>query len=332
MRRICWIGHPYFHASLAQYDWEVSFLGFQEFEIFDWQHIVTKIGFEPDIVVVADKSLPPFVLGIENFPCITIFYAVDSHIHSWFPFYAQAFDFCLVSLFDHLTFFKNKYLPTERIIWNPPFAKDTDYPNPNVIPNYDCLFVGSLNEITLPKRAEFMSELIKYIPLQIMQGAYVDLFPLGKTLINQCENDDLNFRIFEALGCGGCLVTPHIEHGFSTLFTNGEQLLSYESGNAKAAAHAINILLKDKQLRKKISENGFKLIDKKHRAKHRAYTFTQKFTNICTDTIIKQRLQDAKKIRKNWLRPIYLLFANVLENDVVRQAYLKAARDIDYNK
>ncbi len=331
MRRVFWIGSGFFQSSLAKCGLEVYFFNFEEVAVFGWDDLVTKAGFVPDVVVVADKSRPPFVLGIENFPCLTVFYAVDTHVHSWYGFYAQAFDLCLVSLYDHQEFFRHKKLSDESIIWSPPFAQDDDAPNYQIEPEWDCLFVGNVNAENLPIRKEFFKELAQYIPsLHITRGRYKELFPKGRVLINQCENADMNFRIFEALGCAGCLVTPRIEHGFESLFVHGEHLLTYEQHNAKDAAQCIKALLVKPQLRKCLAEQGFMEVNAKHRAIHRAQNFVNelnKLENI--SEIINNRLRLAQKIRKTWLRPIYLLLADALENDILKAAYLKAAQTGD---
>ncbi len=328
MRRIFWIGSPFFQSSLAKCGFEVHFFNFEDVAVFGWSDLVRMAGYEPDVVVVADKSRPPFVLGVENFPCVTVFYAVDTHIHSWYSFYAQAFDVCLVSLHDHQEFFYNKNLPRERIAWFPPFARDTDAPNPHVQPEWDCLFVGNVNNDNLPKRTQFFKELTEYLPkLHVDKGSYADLFPKGRVLINQCENDDLNFRVFEALGCGGCLVTPRIGHGFSSLFTDGKELVCYEMHNAKDAASKIEALLHDFDLRERIAKDGLEAVNAKHRAMHRARALADLLDNMGNwDTIIAKRLGAAQNIRKAWLRPIYLLLADALQDDMLRKAYLEAAK------
>ncbi len=326
MLRLFWIGHDYFQTSLPLCGFEVRYFNFNEFEVFNWERIVEIAGYEPDVLVVADKSLPPFVLGMENFPCLTVFYAVDSHIHSWFANYAQAFDLCLVSLHDHVDFFRHKNLASERILWSPPFARDTDAPNDQISPEHDCLFVGNVNAENLAKRVKFIEELKEYMPsLHVLQGNYAKLFPLGRVLLNHCENEDLNFRVFEALGCGGVLVTPQVGHGLDKLFINKKHLVTYESGNAKDAAKCIEYLLANANVRQSLAQQGLMEIDKKHRALHRAQALSNLIHSIPRQEIINARLQNAPSVRKVWLRQIYLLFADVMQKEELREIYLKAA-------
>ena len=160
MRHLLWIGHPYFYADLAACGWqESSFCPLDDFRLFSWHDLVKQAGFEPELLVVADKSTPPFVLGMEDFPCLTVFYSVDSHIHSWHPLYAQGFDICLISLRDHAPLFAGPFLPGERIFWSPPYAPDHARPPEKSSQadgrQWDCLFVGTVNENT-PGRREFL--------------------------------------------------------------------------------------------------------------------------------------------------------------------------------
>ncbi|MBQ7738166.1 MAG: glycosyltransferase family 1 protein [Desulfovibrionaceae bacterium] len=286
-------------------------------------------GFEPDILVVADKSIPPFVLGMENFPCLTVFYAVDSHIQSWYPYYAQAFDICLLSLKDHIPSFVGPFLDQKRIFWSPPFAQDHLYPDPNK--NYqkkwDCIFVGRVNNNT-PKRKIFLDSLkTKIDNLYVTFGNYAELFPQAKVVLNFCEHNDLNFRVFEALGMGSALVTPNIPNGQNELFKVGQHFLTYDLENEASCLKAIDRLLIDDFLRAHLEHNGLELINAKHRAKHRAEAFlanVQKATEMDKE-MIKRRQANALKIRQETLRILYLLWAKEFNNPQIKEMLIKAA-------
>ncbi len=288
-------------------------------------------GFEPDVVVVADKSRPPFVLGIEKFPCFTVFYAVDTHIHSWYPYYAQVFDACLVSLKDHVSLFHGKSLKEEHVRWSPAFAKDTDTPRPEITPHWDCLFVGTINPETTPKRQAFLKQLQEHTSVHCTRGNYVELYPQGKVILNHCEHGDLNFRVFEALGCGACLVTPRIEHGLTELFTHSKELFYYDINDKNTALDGIRWLLSHENLRKDMATCGLEAIDKGHRALHRAQSFTDFFENLSSTYIqdcINKRRNNADALRNIWLKPLFLLLAEAMTQEELRTTYLQASRGI----
>ncbi|MBQ7617553.1 MAG: glycosyltransferase family 1 protein, partial [Desulfovibrio sp.] len=223
MQKILWTGNHFFVASLAQAGWtKVFHHRYDNFAFFSYEDLVKLAGFEPDVLLVADKSMPPNILGVEEFPCLTVLYVVDSHLHSWYPYYAQAFDFCLVSLKDHLPLFSQAHLSHERVMWLPPFAQDHYRPDPDCPREicYDCLFVGRVSALT-PKRQIFLKELSELFPsLEVTTGSFANLFPKAKVVLNFCEHGDLNFRVFEALGMGSALVTPRIGNGQDGLFRN----------------------------------------------------------------------------------------------------------------
>ncbi len=329
MQKIFWIGNAYFHQALADLGWQIHFFDFKQVTVFTWEDLVRMAGYEPDVVVVADKSFPPFLLGMEKFPCFTIFYAIDTHIHSWHPYYAQGFDACLVSLKDHIPLFQGKRLPAAHVRWTPAFAKDSDAPRPDLSPQWDCLFVGTVNAETTPKRKIFLDTLEKTMGrTQCMQGNYAELFPQGRVILNYCELGDLNFRVFEALACGACLVTPHIEHGFNELFTHAKDLYCYNFDDVDDAREKILYLLERDDLRKELQEQGLASVDKAHRAKHRAQSlsdFLESFSAEQRQQCIEQRRKNADEIRSFWLKPFLLLMAEAMPQENLRKAYLEAA-------
>ena len=329
MQRILWTGNPFFVRSLAACGWtHVYYHSFQAFEVFTFDDLVRAAGFVPDVLVVADKSLPPFILGVEEFPCLTVFYAVDSHLQSWYPNYAQAFDLCLLSLKDHFPFFVSEYLTSERILWSPPFALDSARP-PEIAPpkRWDCLFVGNVNSNT-PRRKEFLARLQEREQgLFVTRGSFVELFPQARVLFNYCEHGDLNFRVFEALGMGGALVSPRIANGQDELFRDGTHCLLYTPDDVDAASACIRRLLADDTLRSSLARNGLAAVDSAHRATHRAKAFTEHVSRFWPEheEIIAERRSRARMIRRDYLKLIYLLWAREFEDEAVRFAYLSHA-------
>jgi hypothetical protein len=325
MKRLLWIGSPFFSPALPACGWELCAINFENLAVFSWADLVARAGWEPDVLVVADKSRPPFVLGVEDMPCLTVAYCVDTHIHSWLPLYAQGFDLCLASLRDHLPSFKNKALEEAGIHWFPAFAKDADRPGP-VEEHWDCLFVGTLSADKTPKRMAFLQELRALVPgLHAVGGDYRRLFPTGRVALNHCEAGDLNFRVFEALGCGACLLTPRIGHGLLDLFQDGVHLVTYNPDDAQDAASRIRALLANPIKRSLLRTAGLAAIDAGHRAKHRAAELSR-LLRAWPQPRIRERRRQAASIRKQWLRIIYLHMAEAEADPRMREAYLQAAQ------
>ncbi|RRD69533.1 MULTISPECIES: glycosyltransferase [unclassified Desulfovibrio] len=327
MRRLLWIGSPFFGHALSAQGWRVFLHNFETPSVYGWRDLVRLAGFEPDVLVVADKSRAPFVLGMENFPCLTVWYSVDAHIHSWQPFYAQAFDLCLVSLRDRMGDFAGPFLSPERVWWSPPFAANEDVPLVGQSREWDCLFVGSVNA-NLPRRAAFLEALGSRLPgLRLEQGDYRQLFSRGRVLLNHCEHGDLNFRVFEAMGCGGCLVTPRVGHGLDALFTEGEHFLGYTPDSVEEALARIRFFLENPAHAERMRRAALAAIDAGHRAEHRARTFTQRIRALGerAGLLVRQRLARARMVREKSLRLLYLHWAEENPDAALRAAWAAAA-------
>lgn len=341
MQRLLWIGSPFFSDALSSCGWDaVARHNFEHAAVFGWHDLVRIAGFEPDVLVVADKSRAPFVLGVEDFPCLTVFYSVDSHIHSWQPYYAQAYDACIVSLRDHKSRFAGAFLPAERVWWSPAFAWHYDSPEPGIAKDMDCVFVGTVNA-NLPLRAAFLQRVGAQLPgLQVVTGPYHNLYARARVVLNHCEHGDLNFRVFEAMGCGSCLVTPRIGHGLTDLFKEGEHLCCYaadtcDSGACAAVEQAadeavaqVRYLLEHPLEAERMGRAALECIDNAHRAVHRAESFSHAVRQLLAHDphIVARRRNTAEAVRKQYLRLPYLHWAEELGATGLSEAYLAAAR------
>jgi spore maturation protein CgeB len=79
--------------------------------------------------------------------------------------------------------------------------------------------------------------------------------------------DDVNMRVFEALGCGSLLVTNRIGPGQDLLFKNGEHLIEYE--NQKDLIEVVGYYLAHGEERERIAAQGRAQALKKHTYAHR---------------------------------------------------------------
>lgn len=326
--RVLWVGNPFFYAQLDAQGMQTHFLPLSPTEPVSWQMLTARAGFTPDVLVLGDMSTPPLLLGVEQFPCLTVFYAVDSHIHSWYPYYAQAFDFCLHSLRDHREKFIGMALPDEHVLWFPPYAKTEDRPRPDVVPRWDCLFVGTVNAAT-PQRQIFLQALNRLTPVEVTRGSYRELFPQARVVVNFCEHGDLNFRVFEALGCGCALVTPRIAHGQQELFTEGEHFRVFDAASPQDAAAGITALLADDAARRSVAAKGLAAVDAAHRDTHRAAKLAAVLRALdgeSREKLVAARLAKADWIRRMYLRVLLLLWAEQREETQLRQGWLLAAQ------
>jgi hypothetical protein len=359
MQKLLWIGSPFVAKDMEKCGWDLRFHNFEHTAVFYWQDLLEIADGPPDVLLVADKSRPPFILGMEDFPCLTVFYCVDSHIHSYYPYYAQGFDVCLVSLKDHIANFQNLVLPDERVIHAPAFAKDDDLPpSPESFKSesidaalssfsgrdWDLLFVGTVNSDHTPCRNEFMQALSGVLPnFAITKGNYRELYPKAKIVLNHCELGDLNFRVFEALGCGSTLLTPLVGHGLDEMFELEKDLFTYRMNDWGDALNKVRALLANPRACIAAAKSGFAKVNANHRAIRRAEALTYYLLSLGHEVnaspyrkyekedpdyqrIISQRHAKARVIHQDYLKLIYLLLADKIDDPLLKESYLEAAK------
>ncbi|MUM76605.1 glycosyltransferase [Pseudodesulfovibrio sp. F-1] len=321
---IAWLGGSYFRDEFAALGHRVVHIPMAATEILDWNTLVARTGGEPAGVIYADCSLPPPLVGMERFPCPTVFYAVDSHIHSWYPMYAQGFDLVAVSLRDHLPRFRQR-LGEGRIIWLPPFPLGGERPPDRPpVKEWDILFAGKVDPELTPGRHALLREIRARFPgLAVRQGKFGDLFPRARVVLNIAEAGDLNFRVFEAMACGACLLTPEVGHGQSLLFSEGVHMTTYPPNDPDQVVARACALLDAPDVREAMGRAASAEIDARHRPHHRAATLAQALDALAPNTVA-DRLAKAGAIHAKYLRLVYLHWAEASDDPARRAAFLAA--------
>ncbi len=331
MPRILWVGNPYFSSHLPPLGWELRCLQPRTPRTYTWEQLLTEGQGAPDVLILGDNSMPPLLLGLERYPCLTAFYCVDSHIHSWHPDYAQAFDLCCLNLKDNLPHFAQR-LDQGRLHWLPLWA-DAGQGAPEVPEQakaYDLLFVGNVQPDIHPGRHAFFQRLKAACPgFTVLRGNYHQLFPQARIVFNYAERGDLNFRVFQALGTGACLLTPRVGHGQAELFQEGRELYCFDStapDQPEALAAQVRELLAAPELRQATARRGLAAVDAGHRAPHRAATLDRLLRDQDPGALIRARLDQAEAIHEQWLRRLYLHWAAILPDPLREEYFLHARR------
>ena len=331
---LLWHGAAFFSSALSSLGWATTTKRQHQPAAVSWRELFADLPSPPDVLVIADYSGPPPLLDPHTCPSLTVFYSVDSHIHSWHPLYAQAFDLCLVSLRDHLPRFSGTYLDSSRVLWSPPFVQDTLQGTLHPAPRdqiWDALFVGKVDAALTPRRHAALQALRQEFPgLEVRQGKFQELFPQAKVVLNFCDLDDLNFRVVEALACGSTLLTPRIGHGQDDLFHHGEDLWLYDQSQDGSdiadLLHQLCRLLGDDTLRACLASSGQAKVNTTHRASHRAATFTNWLREHDRSELIARRQEAFPVIHRDILRPLFLHLSECLPpKHSLRQAYYQAA-------
>ncbi|WP_029896148.1 glycosyltransferase [Desulfohalovibrio reitneri] len=325
MTKMVWLGTPGFAGRMRDMGYEVTHVPLERPEVLDWSGLCQRAGCEPEVVVYSDRSFPPPLAGLESFPALTCFYCVDSHIHGWYPAYARAFDCCALSLRDHLPRFAAE-LSVDRVAWLPPYPKEWHKPDWEAEKEWDVLFAGHVDPSTTPRRHVFLAEMSRLLGggLHITTGAYAELFPKARVVLNVAERGDLNFRVFEALACGACLLTPEVGHGQSDLFHPGVHLQTYANLDPADAAAKASALLADPAGRKAMARAGNAEVEANHRQSRRAETLDGLLRSEAAREARRTRPDRAEELARG-LRVLCLHWAESLEDGDLRRAYLRAA-------
>jgi glycosyltransferase involved in cell wall biosynthesis len=133
----------------------------------------------------------------------------------------------------------------------------------------------------------------------------------------------------EALACGACLVTPRVGHGLEDLFTDEVDLFLYDQNNLEALAELVKKLLQNPALCARVAAGGLEKVNSRHLGGHRALLLHAVLQNLRGDKgerLVRERLMQKNSLHAQYLKLIYLLFAESLENPGLRRAYLAAAK------
>ena len=324
---VLWLGNLHFAPDLPPGRFRLERFDVRGQAPAGWEDWAARARRAPDLLVLADSSLPPMLLNPHAVPVPTVFYSVDSHIHSWHPVYARAFDLVVHAQKDAGPAFLAAGVPPERLKWLPLFARSGDAPRDEAT-LWDVLFVGTVDAATTPRRARLLAALARLVPgLKVAGGDYRELYPKAKIVLNVAERGDLNFRVFEALACGACLLTPDIASGQRDLFVPGEDFFVYDQGDVAGLAAVIRRLLADQPAREKAAASGLAKVRAAHTAEARARDFANWLGGFDPATLVRARLDAAEAIFQGALKLLFLHWAERHDDPAFRQAYLNAAKN-----
>jgi hypothetical protein len=107
--------------------------------------------------------------------------------------------------------------------------------DPMVTEKYDIAFVGSNYKGSIPPRKRWLELLGEkrqiFTSGSKFLGEMAGIYSNAKIVYNYSVKDDLNMRIFEAMGCGSLLLTNRLseESGLSKLFQEDKHYVAYTS-------------------------------------------------------------------------------------------------------
>ncbi len=231
-------------------------------------------NWNPDLILLTDDSSLPVLLELEHVEIPLAWYAIDSHIHlSWHKAYAASFDFIFVAQKDYVP----QYVcdsSRQVVSWLPVFASIVPPVTAQITKDHLLSFVGKLSPLN-PDRIHFLQAIKQRLPLHLATGEWVQVFQDSKMVLNQCVANDLNFRTFEAMGSGSCLLMERVSNGLEDLFQDRHHCVMYEKGNVEEILDLVHYYEAHEAEREAIALSGRSEILRAHMGIHRARTILE---------------------------------------------------------
>ncbi len=261
-------------------------------------------GFVPDWVFWCDAGNLPYFPGVEELPCPTALYSIDTYCNVWHFGFAHAFDVVFVAQKGHLPLFPQDTVPA---YWLPLFADRVPEEPAWTEREIPIAIVGNLRNVNNPDREPFLRSFRRRQPLLVHAGSYVDVFSRSRIALNQTACSEVNYRCFEAMACGAALLMEYSLHGLDALFTPGENILPlYARNDWKRAARIAADALRTPETLRDIARAGRELVVRNHLVFHRAMTVVATMRHLVAEDAASRRLEQLD-YRREFLAATYAM-------------------------
>jgi glycosyltransferase involved in cell wall biosynthesis len=231
--------------------------------------VLEDFSFFPDLVFWNDNCRPPSVIGFETLPCPCIGFSIDQYCNPWHVPYSAAFDLMLVAQKDYLDFFGRQAVHAQSR-WFPLFCNPQRDRDLGETRDIRVGFVGTQDPPLNPERKPFLRGFREQLSLHVASGDYVPVFNRSRIVLNQSAAGELNFRIFQAAGCGAAVLTEECGNGLHELFEPGRDIFVYPRGNIRAAVGVAARLLQHPDRISEVAGAGRDKVHRRHSAPVRA--------------------------------------------------------------
>lgn len=201
------------------------------------------------IINVENYDETGWVPNLKSVKTTKILWSIDAHCKGLQP-YLQTFEEGNYSLILQST---PEFITNEYSVWFPN-AYDDDLIKPmNILKTTDVGFCGNINN---------RGGLLQLIPkikkdTMVLGKEMVKVINSYKVHFNANISIDINYRNFETIGCGTCLLTSYNKHYEKLGFVNNQNCLIYKNSNEMI--DQISYILKNEETRKKIEKNALEL-------------------------------------------------------------------------
>jgi hypothetical protein len=217
------------------------------------------------IILLENYESNGWLPDLSNIDKLKIFWSIDSHMvlmNHITTVVKNKIDIVLNAIESH-----QKYFKTSKTFYFPnAYPSDLISPIDGVDKNIFLGFCGSLLN-----RSEILDKLENNF------GLKKDIWKLGNEMVktingykihfNKTLSNDINYRIFETMGCNTLMLTNSTEN-INTFFNDMENIVIYN--NETELFEKLNVLSSDNDLVKKISNSGYELVKNNHTYDNRA--------------------------------------------------------------
>lgn len=212
--------------------------------------------YEYDIILCIENYEFDWIPNLSSYKGKKIYWTIDLHCQPISNYYeiCKNYDIILHSTKSLIPSLE-KILPDKHHLWFPNGVDSRYFTNKNIDKNIDVAFVGSKNE----SRKSFIEQLEKDVNLKYFFATGEDMINLisaSKIHFNKNISCDINYRTFETIGLGTCLITDYNSELLSLGFEDNVNCLMYKSYE-EALFKIKNTLLNENW--KKIAQEGIKL-------------------------------------------------------------------------
>jgi hypothetical protein len=217
------------------------------------------------IILLENYESNGWLPDLSNINKLKIFWSIDSHMvlmNHITTVVKNKIDIVLNAIESHQNYFKTSktfYFPNA-------YPSDLISPIDGVDKNIFLGFCGSLLN-----RSEILDKLENNF------GIKKDIWKLGNEMVktingykihfNKTLSNDINYRIFETMGCNTLMLTNSTEN-INTFFNDMENIVIYN--DETELFEKLNVLSSDNDLVKKISNSGYELVKNNHTYDNRA--------------------------------------------------------------
>ena len=248
-------------------------------------HLPTELaaqGFVPDLVLQLECLGSRLLLsGLDELDCPRLFWALDPHLNAfWQAAYARLFDLTLSTQARSLPDLQALGARALHLPW---YAPDQPF-TPHAQRRHDVGFVGRLGQAR-PVRTWLVDFLRAALPgrFETREGLntpdMLAFYQATKLAPNESICGEVNFRLFEAAGCGCVVLAQDLGAEQAGLFEPGRELMV--CAEALELAETAHLLLARPRLAEALGRAAWERTRAEHLPLHRARSILAHAANAC---------------------------------------------------